>query len=83
MGLLAREGPSPQSGPVADLGAGSSWLGYRLAEAGYRWVRVPRNGRWWARQVKAWVKGDALFAFPLVRACKVDSRQALQAEQSQ
>jgi SAM-dependent methyltransferase len=36
MSLLAREGPSPAAGPIADLGAGSGWLSYRLAQAGYR-----------------------------------------------
>ena len=35
MGLLAREGPSPAAGPVADVGAGSGWLSYRLAQVGY------------------------------------------------
>jgi SAM-dependent methyltransferase len=38
--LLAREGPSPQVGPVADLGAGTGWLAYRLAQAGYRVLAV-------------------------------------------
>jgi SAM-dependent methyltransferase len=196
--LLARKGPTPQSGPVADLGAGSGWLAYRLAQAGYRvlaieasldadfglqaaqvyrsrfperllpvqgnlehpplargktslailnaslhyagsldqavrrlaaalapggslivldtpiarhprpgtgmgdrhigreeleqalvgaglqtrWVHILRSARWWVRQVKAWIKGDTLFAFPLVSARKVDSRQPLHAELS-
>ena len=188
--LLACKGPSPQTGPAADLGAGTGWLAYRLAQAGYRvlaveasldaafglqaaevfrakvperllpvqgdlehpplaqgrtslillnaslhyagnlvktlqrtaaalqpkgclvvldtpiarrprrgtgmgerhlgreelqqamlaaglsprWIRVPRHWRWWARQLKAWFKDDALFAFPIVRACKASAR---------
>jgi len=36
MQLLAREGPPPEAGPIADLGAGTGWLSYRLAQAGYR-----------------------------------------------
>jgi SAM-dependent methyltransferase len=40
MRLLAREGPSPAAGPVADLGAGFGWLTYRLAQVGYRVVAV-------------------------------------------
>jgi SAM-dependent methyltransferase len=40
MDILAREGPSPADGPVADLGAGNGWLGYRLAIAGYRALSV-------------------------------------------
>jgi SAM-dependent methyltransferase len=184
MRVLAREGPSPDAGPATDLGAGTGWLAFRLAQAGYRvlaveasldadfglqaaevyrtrlpagllsvqgdlehpplmdrrtslailnaslhyagdlgktlrrtaaalqpegclvvldtpisrrphpgtgmgdrhlgreelqqallaaglsprWIRVPRNGRWWARQLKAWSMGDALFAFPIVWA---------------
>jgi SAM-dependent methyltransferase len=35
MALLAREGPAPAHGPIADLGAGSCWLSYRLAHLGY------------------------------------------------
>jgi SAM-dependent methyltransferase len=38
--ILAREGPSPADGPVADLGAGNGWLGYRLAKAGYQALAV-------------------------------------------
>lgn len=34
--LLADEGPTPEAGPAADLGAGIGWLGYRLAREGYR-----------------------------------------------
>ncbi|MBN1810292.1 MAG: methyltransferase domain-containing protein [Anaerolineae bacterium] len=186
MRLLAREGPPPQAGPAADLGAGTGWLAYRLAQAGYRvlaveasldqdfglgategyragmpewllpvqgdlehpplaygktsliilnaslhyaadlgstlrqmaaalhpqgrlvildtpvarrphpgtgkgdrhlgreelqqalldaglspyWVRIPRTRRWWIRQLKAWAKGEALFTFPMIWACK-------------
>lgn len=40
MRLLAREGPDPQVGPAADLGAGTGWLAYRLAQAGYRVLAV-------------------------------------------
>jgi SAM-dependent methyltransferase len=40
MSVLAREGPSPANGPAADLGAGIGWLGYRLAQLGYRVVAV-------------------------------------------
>jgi SAM-dependent methyltransferase len=36
MGLLAQEGPPSETGPVADLGAGTGWLAHRLAQAGYR-----------------------------------------------
>ncbi|MEE8390849.1 MAG: methyltransferase domain-containing protein [Anaerolineae bacterium] len=36
MRLLSREGPPPEAGPVADLGAGTSWLAHRLARSGYR-----------------------------------------------
>jgi SAM-dependent methyltransferase len=35
MGLLAREGPPPAAGPVADVGAGNGWLSYRLAQLRY------------------------------------------------
>jgi SAM-dependent methyltransferase/uncharacterized protein YbaR (Trm112 family) len=34
--LLDREAPPVQSGPIADLGAGTGWLSYRLAKLGYR-----------------------------------------------
>lgn len=40
MDILALEGPSPADGPVADLGAGNGWLGYRLAKAGYHTLAV-------------------------------------------
>jgi SAM-dependent methyltransferase len=40
MDILAREGPSPADGPVADLGAGNGWLGYRLATEGYHTLSV-------------------------------------------
>ena len=40
MSLLAREGPTPATGPAADLGAGSGWLTYRLARAGWAAVAV-------------------------------------------
>jgi SAM-dependent methyltransferase len=40
MSLLAREGPTPADGPVADLGAGIGWLSYRLAQIGHRVVAV-------------------------------------------
>jgi SAM-dependent methyltransferase len=36
MYLLAREGPAPAAGPVADLGAGMGWLAFRLAQVGYQ-----------------------------------------------
>jgi SAM-dependent methyltransferase len=36
MRILAREGPTPAHGPVADLGAGIGWLSYRLAQLGYQ-----------------------------------------------
>jgi len=36
---LRRSAP-PQAGPAADLGAGSGWLSYRLAQAGYRVLAV-------------------------------------------
>ena len=183
MGILAREGPTPAHGPVADLGAGTGWLSYRLAQIGYqvlavdtsrdagwglgaaeryylsrvrfqviqgdlehpplqagklglivfnaslhyaldledalrraaralsragrivlldtpiarqprpgtgrgdrhlgrqelqqalldaglaaRWIAVPRGSGWWLHQAKAWLKGDALFSFPMVVA---------------
>ena len=38
--LLAKTGPKPESGPIADLGAGSGWMSYRLAQAGYRVVAL-------------------------------------------
>jgi SAM-dependent methyltransferase len=40
MGLLAREGPSPAAGPVADLGAGIGWVSFRLAQLRYRVVAI-------------------------------------------
>lgn len=40
MYLLAREGPTPANGPAADLGAGTGWLSYRLAQLGYRVLAV-------------------------------------------
>ena len=40
MGLLAREGPTPAHGPAADLGAGTGWLSYRLAQLGYEVLAV-------------------------------------------
>lgn len=40
MGLLAREGPSPAAGPVADLGAGIGWLSFRLAQLRYQVVAI-------------------------------------------
>jgi SAM-dependent methyltransferase len=40
MSILAREGPDPAAGPAADLGAGTGWLSYRLAQLGYRVVAV-------------------------------------------
>ena len=36
MHLLSREGPRPGDGPVADVGAGTGWLAYRLVREGYR-----------------------------------------------
>lgn len=41
--LLAQEGPRPEAGPVADLGAGNGWLSYRLTRRGYRVVAVDVN----------------------------------------
>jgi SAM-dependent methyltransferase len=38
--LLAHAGPSPQAGPAADLGAGTGWLAYRLAQVGYRVLAI-------------------------------------------
>lgn len=48
MGILAGEGPSPTSGPAADLGAGVGWLSYRLAQAGYYMLAVDASldGDW-------------------------------------
>jgi SAM-dependent methyltransferase len=43
MHLLARDGPTPAHGPVADLGAGTGWLSYRLAQLGYRVLAVDAN----------------------------------------
>lgn len=40
MGILACEGPTPAHGPAADLGAGTGWLSYRLAEIGYEVLAV-------------------------------------------
>jgi SAM-dependent methyltransferase len=40
---LRRLGPHPESGMVADLGAGTGWLSYRLAEMGYRVIAVEAN----------------------------------------
>jgi SAM-dependent methyltransferase len=34
--FLSEEGPPPEKGPVADLGAGTGWLAYRLSQVGYR-----------------------------------------------
>jgi SAM-dependent methyltransferase len=44
MSVLAREGPDPAVGPVADLGAGIGWLSYRLAQVGYRVLAVEASG---------------------------------------
>jgi SAM-dependent methyltransferase len=38
--FLADEGPKPDAGPVADLGSGTGWLAYRLAQEGYRVLAV-------------------------------------------
>jgi SAM-dependent methyltransferase len=48
MGILAREGPTPAHGPVADLGAGTGWLSYRLAQIGYPVLAVDasRDADW-------------------------------------
>jgi SAM-dependent methyltransferase len=48
MGILAREGPTPAQGPVADLGAGTGWLSYRLAQIGYQVLAVDasRDADW-------------------------------------
>jgi SAM-dependent methyltransferase len=48
MAILAREGPTPAHGPAADLGAGSGWLSYRLAQLGYRVLAVDasRDADW-------------------------------------
>jgi SAM-dependent methyltransferase len=43
MQVLAREGPTPAHGPAADLGAGTGWLSYRLAQLGYRVLAVDAN----------------------------------------
>ena len=40
MRILAREGPPPEAGPAVDMGAGTGWLAYRLAQAGYRALAV-------------------------------------------
>jgi len=40
MAILAREGPTPAWGPVADMGAGIGWLSYRLAQAGYQVLAI-------------------------------------------
>jgi SAM-dependent methyltransferase len=40
MGVLAREGPTPAHGPAADLGAGTGWLSYRLAQIGFEVLAV-------------------------------------------
>jgi len=40
MSTLAREGPTPACGPAADVGAGTGWLSYRLAELGYQVVAI-------------------------------------------
>ncbi len=37
---LAEAGVSPDGGAVADLGAGTGWLAYRLAQMGYRVIAV-------------------------------------------
>ncbi len=39
-GVLSRQGPAPEAGAVADVGAGTGWLAHRLAEARYRVVAV-------------------------------------------
>jgi SAM-dependent methyltransferase len=48
MGLLAREGPAPAHGPAADLGAGTGWLSFRLAQIGFQVlaVDVSRDADW-------------------------------------
>lgn len=40
MSLLARAGPDPAVSAAADLGAGTGWLSYRLAQLGYRTLAV-------------------------------------------
>lgn len=42
-GWLARRGPAPAAGLVADLGAGCGWLSYRLALDGFHLVAVDAN----------------------------------------
>jgi SAM-dependent methyltransferase len=74
--------------PHPGTGKGDRHLGREEVERalssaglGSRWLSIPRNGRWWARQLKAWLKGDSLFTFPIVRACRAVTRQAREAEQ--
>jgi SAM-dependent methyltransferase len=48
MDVLTREGPAPAHGPAADLGAGTGWLSYRLAQIGYQVLAVDasRDADW-------------------------------------
>lgn len=48
LAILAREGPPPAHGPAADLGAGTGWLSYRLAQIGYTVLAVDasRDADW-------------------------------------
>jgi hypothetical protein len=67
--------PQPGTGR-GDRHLGREELGHALVTAGLspRWMRIPRSWRWWARQIKARLAGDALFAFPIIRACRADSQ---------
>jgi SAM-dependent methyltransferase len=38
--FLQREGPVPDDGPAADIGAGTGWLAHRLAQRGYQTIAL-------------------------------------------
>lgn len=48
MAILAREAPTPAHSPAADLGAGTGWLSYRLAQIGFEVLAVDasRDADW-------------------------------------
>jgi SAM-dependent methyltransferase len=65
--------PQPGTG-MGDRHLGREELEHALLSAGLLpcWIRIPRSWRWWVRQLKAKLAGDALFSFPIIRACRAD-----------
>jgi SAM-dependent methyltransferase len=68
--------------PVPGTGRGDRHIGRHelhqaLQAAGLRprWLSVRQDLRWWIYRLKAWLKGDAPFSFPMVVAQRVPSEQ--------